>query len=268
MIRFLAMDLDGTLVPHSLKISPRNEKAVRAAREAGVLATIATGRMSPSAKPYVEQLGIDIPVITYNGAVITDTKSGKVLREEPLTKEVVRPLMELCREKGWYIQAYHEDKLLVPEDNEKSRMYSQISGIPAIVLGDDLWKLDTATKLLSIASHREEQDEMAATFRKYFGDQGNVAESLGSFVEITSLQAEKSKAVAFLCDHYQIPMSAVMAIGDGGNDMGMIQSAGFGIAMGGARDDLKKIALEVTGLADEDGVAQAIEKHILNCKPK
>lgn len=263
MIRFLAMDLDGTLVPHDLKISLRNEKAVQSAREAGVLVTVATGRMSPSAQPYVEQLKIDIPVITYNGAVITDPKSGKVLREEPLGKDLVCSLLDLCREKDWYIQAYQDDKLLVPEDNEKSRMYSHISGVPAVVLGNDLWKLSSATKLLAIASHSEEQEEMASSFREFFGAQGNVAESLGNYVEITSLQAEKSKAVAFLCDHYQIPMNEVMAIGDGGNDIGMIQLAGYGIAMGGAKEEIKKIALDITGKSEEDGVAQAIEKYIL-----
>jgi HAD-superfamily hydrolase, subfamily IIB len=262
MVAFLAMDLDGTLVPHTLKISERNLKAVQAAREAGILVTVATGRMSPSASPYIKELGIDLPIITYNGAMITDMKTGKVLREEPLGKEVVKPLLELCREKGWYIQAYKDDRLLIYEENEKSRMYSRIAGVPAEVIGDELWQMERATKLLSIADNDEEQAEMAATFREYFGDKGNVAESLGSYVEITSLGAEKGKAVAFLCNHYGIPMSQVMAIGDGGNDIGMIQAAGIGIAMGGAKDKIKVLADGVTADAESDGVALAIEKYI------
>lgn len=263
MIRFLAMDLDGTLVPHTLKISEENKDAVKKAQEAGVLVTVATGRMSPSAWPYIEQLQINVPVITYNGAVITDPQTGKKLKEAPVDKRLTRSLLELCREKQWYIQAYFEDRLLVYEKNKKSEMYSYISGVPAISIGDDLWSLDSATKLLSIADDDDQRNEMGETFRKYFSKQGNIAESLGNYVEITSMDAEKGKAVAFLCDHYGISIKNAMTIGDGGNDLGMIQVAGLGIAMGGASEKLKNLADHVTGFSEEHGVAQAIQQHIL-----
>lgn len=263
MIDFLAMDLDGTLVPSTLKLSEKNRQAVAAAKEKGVLVTIATGRMTPSAQPFVKQLGIDIPFITYNGAKITEPKSGKVWNEFPVDRKLTKSLLELCREKGWYIQAYQDDKLLVHEINEKSKLYSYISGVEAIAIGNELWKIDSATKLLAIASNREEQTEIGQAFRNYFSGQGNIAESLGNYVEITAPEAEKGKAVEFLCDYFNIPLHRAMAIGDGGNDVGMIQKVGFGIAMGGARKELKDIAKGVTGLSEDDGVAEAIGKYIL-----
>lgn len=266
MIDFLAMDLDGTLVPSSLTLSEKNLQAVASAKEQGVLVTVATGRMTPSARPFIDQLGIDVPFITYNGAKITDPKSGKIWNEFPVSRELTRSLLELCRERGWYIQAYQDDRLLVHEINEKSKLYSYISGIEAIAIGNDLWELDSATKLLAIATDPEEQAEIGKVFRRYFADQGNIAESLGNYVEITAPEAEKGKAVAFLCDHFNIPLQRAMAIGDGGNDAGMIQKVGFGIAMGDAKRELKNIAKGVTGLAENDGVAEAIHKYILKGK--
>ena len=78
MIRLLVTDLDGTIVPHGLKLSDRTIEAIGKVKEKGILATIATGRMYASALPYIETLKIDLPVITYNGALV-ETVSGKII---------------------------------------------------------------------------------------------------------------------------------------------------------------------------------------------
>ncbi len=95
MIRFLALDLDGTLVPHTLKISERNIAAVKAARDAGVTVTVATGRMHKSALPYVKQLGVEVPVITYNGGLVTELGTGEILRKVELEKDLTQEMLEL-----------------------------------------------------------------------------------------------------------------------------------------------------------------------------
>ena len=264
MIRFLALDLDGTLVPHTLKISERNIAAVKAARDAGVTVTVATGRMHKSALPYVKQLGVEVPVITYNGGLVTELGTGEVLRKVELEKDLTQEMLELCREKGWYVQAYQDDRLLVGKDSEKARKYSHVAGVPFEAIGDDLWKIDKATKLLTIGTDEVEQAEIAEAFHRLFDHRGNIAQSLGTYVEITAPEAEKGKAVAFLCERLGISQDEVMAMGDADNDLGMLKFAKLGVAMGGAREEVKKIANHITGLCEEDGVAQAIEKYILN----
>ncbi len=263
MIRLLVTDLDGTIVPHGLKLSDRTIEAIGKVKEKGILATIATGRMYASALPYIETLKIDLPVITYNGALVTDWKTQKVLREVPVDPSLVRDMLELCREKNWYIQAYRNDRLYVFEDSPKSRSYSHIAGVDFEAIGKDLWKVDSATKLLSIADHPEQQEEIAEAFQHHFGSRGNIAQSLGNYVEITDPQADKSIAIQFLCDELGFAMDEVMTLGDGGNDKGMLAAAGLGIAMGTSKEDVKAAANEVTLSAEEDGAALAIEKYLL-----
>lgn len=77
-------------------------------------------------------------------------------------------MLELCREKGWYIQAYKDDRLLVEKDSEKARKYSHVAGVPFEVIGGDLWKLDKVTKLLSIGTDEIEQAEIAEAFHRLF----------------------------------------------------------------------------------------------------
>ncbi len=73
----IAIDLDGTLLTDELLISPDTVKAIQKAVELGIIVTIATGRMFPSAKLFAEQLGINVPLITYQGAIIKDLMRKK-----------------------------------------------------------------------------------------------------------------------------------------------------------------------------------------------
>ena len=80
-------------------------------------------------------------------------------------------------------------------------------------------------------------------------------------MEITHPDATKGQTLQILCDRLQIPMDAVMALGDSGNDITMLRQAGLGIAMGNAPDFVKQAADVCTAPYDEDGAAKAIEQY-------
>ncbi|HWQ62368.1 MAG TPA: HAD family hydrolase, partial [Negativicutes bacterium] len=82
-IKLVAIDLDDTLLDNSRTISPRARAAIAAAVAQGVTVTVATGRMFPSALPYAQQLGLDVPLITYNGALVKCGLSGETLLHNP-----------------------------------------------------------------------------------------------------------------------------------------------------------------------------------------
>ena len=105
MIKLVVTDLDGTLLPTGTEISPENIEAARRAVEAGVTVTIATGRMYRAALPVAKNLGVDAPIITYNGALIR-TVSGKTLYSSFLPAELIREVLDFVEGQGWYMQTY------------------------------------------------------------------------------------------------------------------------------------------------------------------
>lgn len=262
-IKLVAIDLDDTLLDNSRAISPRARAAIAAAVAQGVTVTVATGRMFPSALPYAQQLALDVPLITYNGALVRCGLSGETILHTPVDPATAAAVLALFRERGWYVQVYLDDVLYVRERDENARKYEEIAGITAVPVGDRLWSLEGApTKLLAMADP-ERIPEIDAAVRAACGDRVYTAASKPYYLEITNPAATKGAALAFLAGRLGIGRDQVMAIGDSVNDLDMIEYAGLGVAMGNASRQVQEAADFVTAANDADGVAAAIEEFVL-----
>ncbi|MDA8229298.1 MAG: Cof-type HAD-IIB family hydrolase [Desulfitobacterium hafniense] len=265
-IRLIAMDLDDTLLLDDWTISPRVQKAIRLAREQGVKITIATGRMPNSAKPYAEQLGIDIPFITYHGAFIQQAISGEVLFRKvipsSLAKKIITPLLE----RGVHTQLYLKERVMTQIMNDWAEEYSKLAGIQ-VEQTDLLRVLDNeeegAEKILFMAEESQLAKLWVEIREKYAGSV-HVTASKRHFLELVNVSVNKGVALKALAERYNIPSEEVMAIGDSLNDIEMVKFAGLGVAMGNARPELKQVADVITSSNQEDGVAEAIERFVLS----
>ncbi len=263
-IKLIAIDLDDTLLDHSRTISPRARAAIAAAMAKGVTVTVATGRMFCSALPYAQQLGLDVPLITYNGALIKCGLSGETLRHLPLDMATARALLALFRDRGWYVQVYLDDVLYVRERDANARYYETIAGVESVPVGDELWSpAGPPTKMLAMGDPAE-IPAIEAAVRAVGGDRVYTAASKANYLEMTDPAANKGAALAFLAGRLGIDRSEVMAIGDSSNDLDMVEYAGWGVAMGNASPRVKAAAQAVTEANDADGVAAAIERFVLN----
>lgn len=262
-IKLVALDLDDTLLNSKLAVSPRACEAIRKAVAQGVTVTIATGRMYRSALPYAKQLGLDVPIITYNGALIKSCLSGEVLLDQPIDKQLAQTVLALCKERGWYIQNYVQDELYVEKINQYSELYSRLSGVPATAVGDRLYAGEDSSSKMLIMSTEEGIIEIYDTCKALFGNKLSIAISKPTYLEITDPLANKGRALAFLADKLGIKKDETMAIGDSGNDIDMLKYAGWGVAMGNASAAIKALARLETLSNDADGVAEAIERYVL-----
>lgn len=263
MIKLVALDMDDTLLNTNHEISPRTAEVIRQATMQGVTVTIATGRMYSSARPFAEGLGLDVPLITYNGAMIKAVLSGETLLHCPVESAVARQVLAFFRERGWYIQSYVNDVLYVEQINDKARYYEKLAKIPATAVGDDLYtKLDCPTKLLALAEPTE-IIEMRDVLKPLFGDRLYIAISKPNFLEMVNPAVNKGMALSFLAKQLGIGHEQVMAVGDSFNDLDMIEYAGWGVAMGNAPDEVKRRAQAVVASNAQDGVAEAFEKYVL-----
>jgi Cof subfamily protein (haloacid dehalogenase superfamily) len=262
-IKLLAVDLDDTLLNKSSQVSPRCREAIQKAVEKGVTVTVATGRMYAAALPFARQLELDVPIITYNGALIKSSFSGEVLFEQPLDRAVAAAVLALFKERGWYIQVYVDDQLYISESTERARAYENLTKIKAIPVGEKLYTMaDGVLKMLALAKEEKIQ-EISQTLEARFKGQIFAPVSRPTYLEIVHPSINKGKSLDFLASRLGITRQEVMAIGDSNNDLDMIQYAGLGVAMGNALPNVKAAADAVTLANDEDGVAEAIYRYIL-----
>ena len=264
-IKLLATDLDGTLLRGGKPVSAGNIAAARAAAKAGTIVTIATGRMYRAALPVAEALGLDVPIITYNGALIKST-SGKVYYEQYLDEELCRRITDFAAARGWYLQTYSGDGLYYSDYGEFSRRYEHSQK----VIGEDIGyegmrnKVSQMYKMLIITPDPAVTQDWMAQLNAEFGDSVTLTQSSADFIEIISPGVSKASALVKLAGLMDIDISETMAIGDANNDLPLLRAAGFSVAMGNATDDVKAIANAVTGNCDDDGWAQAINQYVLH----
>lgn len=263
MIKLFATDLDGTLLNSKGKISDKNKKAFKEMMEKGVTPTISTGRMYSASKNYAEELNLDVPIITYNGALIKST-SGKVFYKSFIAPEIVLEIFQFCRKKGYYFQSYENDNLYFEDYTEYSKFYENHIGVKGITVGSAIDKyINEVPKLLIITSGNEESDKICKEINEEFYGKVTAAKSLLNFVEILSYNTSKAKGLSELAKILNIKIEEILAIGDGNNDIPMLKAAGFSVAMGNAKDEVKQFADAVVSDCDNDGVAEAVYKFVL-----
>ncbi|WP_346353423.1 Cof-type HAD-IIB family hydrolase [Azotosporobacter soli] len=262
-IKLIAIDMDDTLLNSELAISERTFAAVTAAQAKGVAVAIATGRMFSSALPYAKQLAMQVPIITYNGALIRHPQTDATLFHQTIEDEAATKVRQLFKERGWYLQAYVNDQLYVKERGREAKSYEALAGIRSIALGDDFFaQAQAPTKMLAMAEP-ELLAEIEATVNAALGGRIFTATSKPTYLELMHPDVNKGRALAMLGEHLGVERDEIMAIGDSNNDYAMLEYAGLGVAMGNASERVKKVAQFVTDGNDADGVAQAIEQFIL-----
>jgi len=223
----VAVDLDDTMLSQDFRITGRVREAVSAVQAAGVHFTISTGRMYRSAVRYAGELGIDIPLITYQGALVKNSLSGEVLIYRPLPLAHAREVIARVHQLGYHLNGYLDDRLLVERDTPEGRRYAAISGVEAEVVGDLLKYLDRdPTKILTI-SEEPLLDRLSAELGPLYRGKVNIAKSKPHFLEFSHPLATKGTALASLAAYFGVKREEVMAVGDSYNDLDMLEYAGL-----------------------------------------
>ncbi|HEY9724578.1 MAG TPA: Cof-type HAD-IIB family hydrolase [Oscillatoriaceae cyanobacterium] len=260
--RLLATDLDGTLFGHDLVVSPRTRAALDALRARGCALALVTGRMYRATLPIAQSLGVDTPLVTYQGAWIQSPAAPAPLWHRPLPLAIAREAIAALEATGMHLNVYVDDRLYLRRLTEAAASYTALARIEPEVVGDWETALSGApTKLVAIGDEAEVLRQLDV-LKARFGAQLFITQSQPTFLEIAHPEVNKGAALARLAAHLGVAREEVVAVGDGLNDAEMIAYAGLGVAMGDARPGLKAIADRVTKPLAEDGVAVLIEELI------
>jgi hydroxymethylpyrimidine pyrophosphatase-like HAD family hydrolase len=284
----LAIDLDGTLLDTSSRVSERNIAAVRRARAAGIHIVVCTGRGLVECRQYLDAIGQVDPVIVAGGSIIACPVTSRTVHKFNLHLRMVQHAVDRIHGHGY-------PALVLKDPVEAGYDY-------LVVTGSQDHPLDPVTKWwfesmsvkvryvreLSEDQHPEHtvrlgacgmsgsmslvQEELLSAYRDELHmhhfpavvapqhasttDDGQVLHVL----EVFASNANKWAAIEVLSSGLKIEHSRIATIGDQINDVPMLKAAGLGIAMGNAVPAARQVAKRHTLVNDEDGVAHAIDR--------
>lgn len=267
--KILFTDLDGTLLSDDKTISEKNKEAVKAALKAGHYVTVATGRAVESARHVVRKLGLTLPgcyVIAYNGAVIYDSASDRILTEKKVPMQYVQHLIEKADEAGIYIQAYSNREVLTREHTKELDYYCRRTGMPYKLVPNLLDALieETNKVLLIELNDKGKLERFQKENMNWSKDKLMSFFSCDEYLEYCPVDTTKGSAISYLCNFLNIPIKNTFAVGDERNDISMLEAAYLGIAMKNAKEEVKSAADAITeNDNNHDAIAEIIEKYIL-----
>jgi Cof subfamily protein (haloacid dehalogenase superfamily) len=263
MYHLLAIDLDGTLLTPQRTITPRTYEAIRQAVAAGMTLVIATGQTLDVLRAVCADLPLTVPQIIYNGAVIADIQNDTVLYEQLVPPEYILSTLELLHTSGLH-RVYHTHKrVYVDEGTPNARDWYRAPVPPVIeVPGVESLYPQPCIKLVGVGDATTLREKREA-LEQHLAGQLYVTQASRNLLEFLHPEVSKANALATMTRILGIAPEEVVAIGDNHNDIGMLQFAGLGIAMGNAHNEVKAAANYVTTRNSEDGVALALEEKVL-----
>lgn len=286
-IRLLALDLDGTLLNPRGQISERNLNAIESARAAGVRVALVTGRRFRDSRPVALELGLDVPLISHNGALTKHAETLQTVAVLPLPLAATREALRIGRQTSAdaLLSDDHEGLGLLVYDHlsgDNVAVHRYIAwatrlhgdeGRNAVRQVDSLEKyLDHEPIHLAFSGRCEAMDQLEELLKSEMGSTVKVLstkypEQDFTLVDVVNPQASKGAGVAAAAAELSVGAEEIMAVGDNYNDLEMLLFAGTGVVMANAPLSLRDIpGLHPTASNIEDGVALAIERFILQTR--
>jgi len=285
MIKLLALDLDGTLLDSKGAVTDENRAAIRAAEEAGVLVTIATGRRFRDARPVGIELELNAPLVTHNGALVKYAESLETVAASLLGLDATREIVRVGKQFGGnaLVSADPHGKGtmlydIVPDDNIPLQRYIEWAKLlhgdeaeKAVMHVSDLHAALSEYEVIhiSFSGPCEPMSRMLAFLDNELGNAVKILPTIYTKLDFTLIDilppdASKGTGVEKLAILNNLTPEEVMVIGDNFNDIDMLEFAGTPVVMGNADTGLlERAEFYKTDTNNNSGVAAAIDRFIL-----
>jgi len=274
MVKLIVTDLDGTLLNDEKHIPKENIEALKTAMEKGIHVSVATGRNFYSAKPYIEELGLDVPVVFQNGAFIYQWMEDKVIYKSELKTEIAERVIETARK-------YQIFYILYRDFLEEKDMYidQPYNGNFSLYLNQNRWRLNIVDNVLKYLKNKlivaeialvgnEEQithalNEALDGLRNATSIVKNNTINEETFYEVFGPNASKEHSIKYLLEYFNVTPEETMYLGDSFNDIGLLKMVGYPVVMENGHSEVKQYARYITKPNNEAGVAYAVKKWAL-----
>lgn len=266
MIKMVVTDIDGTILKKDFTISNNVINTIKKLTQNNIKVVLATGRMYCAAVKIANMLDINTPLICYQGALIKNFyNNDNTLYIDPVKPNLASEILNVLKTKNIHTNLYLNDRLFCENDNQIIKDYTNKRLIPYSVVNNllDLDLNNQVNKILAIDNDSQVIENLTSELKNKYNDSLYVVRSTKNFCEISSKNSNKGLAVKFLANLFKINKNEILAIGDEDNDIDLLKSADYKIAMGNASEKLKANADFITKSIDEDGFVYAINKYCL-----
>lgn len=268
--RLIALDMDGTVLNSNKVISPRTEEAIHKALAAGKEVLFATGRCPSEMTEYLQLFPDMQYAMCLSGALIFDVKTGQPLTASTISRELAEQVLDKAEQLDAMANIYAGPDVFVEKRRHGNLDYFNCQCFAQLYDNCAVWVDD-------IRSVLNDRGDQIYKINLYCHDEANwkkaaellndlpldYASGIPNNFEISPLGVNKGMGLEKLSEATGIPLSQMIAVGDEGNDLAMIQAAGLGVAMGNATDAIVEAADAMTADCDHDGVASVIEMCLL-----
>lgn len=273
--KYLFCDMDGTLLNSKTRVTASTARALQAAKERGVTIVIATGKARPAAMAALEPVGLlgpggvvslQSPGVFLQGLMVYGTE-GRVIHSALLREDVCIEGYQFAEEHRVALVGFSGDRCVTLADHPKVRDLHAIYYEPkAEVLPsiEELLSQAPMSKLLFYDTAEGVKDFIRPHWALAVGGRATITQAMPDMLEILPHGASKGAGVKILLDHLGVQPEEVMAIGDGENDIEMLQLAGMGVAMANGTARTLAVADATVASNDDDGVVEAVERFILS----
>lgn len=255
--KLVALDVDGTVVDETERISPAVASAIGALADDGVHVVLTTGRASPGAIQVVEQLDLpDGVAVCSNGAVVIGFRPLEILEAVTFdASEAVRRVLEHVPDALVAVEEIGVGyRVSGPFPDGEVRGRITIEDVDSLVAAP-------STRVIIRATNHEPEDFHSLVAGLGLTDT-NYYIGYTAWLDLGPLGVSKASALADVCTRLGVTAQDVLAVGDGHNDVELLEWAGRGVAMGHAPDRLKDVADHVTGTVGEDGLALELARYL------
>jgi Cof subfamily protein (haloacid dehalogenase superfamily) len=266
--KLLVLDVDGTLLNEKEEITPSTLTTLQKVQQMGLQIVLASGRSTHGLRPVALKLELDKYngfIMPYNGGQIINMQTNELLFERRIDPKEIPYLEKQANKRNFALLTYHKDTIIANRtDQVHVREEAARNGMRLEEAASLAERIDFAPcKCLIVSDDQEALADLESRLKKRLNGTLDLFRSEPYFLEVAPPQVNKADTLGVLMEKLAVKPGAVMAIGDGVCDVGMIQMAGLGVAMGHAGEQVKRCADYTTASNEEDGAARAVEEHIV-----
>jgi Cof subfamily protein (haloacid dehalogenase superfamily) len=267
--KFLVIDIDGTVLNRQGRISVEDRQALDRARRAGMQISLSTGRSLGACLSIIGDLALDSYHIFFDGALVSLSCLSEEVYVSPISKTVVRQMTEFAHDREIDLELHSATHYFTERASWSTEAHRRFFGLEATIGDfDGIWERERIIKG-GLVTTTPEEEAKAADFKLHFGNSIHFSQARTpaypgvSFINILAPAVSKGRALEVLASYLGISLTEVIAVGDGTNDISLLATAGLGIAMGNAHEEVKRVADYITLDVENSGLAAAIHRFLL-----
>ncbi|NLR91868.1 Cof-type HAD-IIB family hydrolase [Flammeovirga agarivorans] len=263
--KMLVLDMDDTLLNDDHIISERNKEMLMKAQEEGIKVVLASGRPTPAMLSFARELELDrfgSYIISYNGGTLIDMADESVVFSQSLSVNNIHTLYDFANENNVDIITYSADSIISESHSKYIQVELDITKMSFDQVTDFKGAVDFEPIKCIMLEEPSKLQEVKPVLESKFPEL-SVSFSKPFFLEVTQTGIDKAATLSKLAEITGIKREEIIAVGNAGNDLSMVEYAGLGVWVDNVTEELRHKADVIVASNNDDGVAEVVEKYLL-----